>query len=61
MLTSSSLVFNALSSLQSAAASVSVSCSTRLAPRMTEVIAGLASSQATDNVVIDVPYCLAIS
>src|SRR6202040_2728523 len=61
MLTSSSLAFNALSSLQSAAAMVSVSCSTRLAPRMTEVMAGFASTQATDKVVIGVPCCLAIS
>jgi hypothetical protein len=51
MLTSSSLVFTALSSLQSAAARVSVSCSTRLAPRMTDVMAGFASTQATDKVV----------
>src|SRR5271163_4804028 len=61
MLTSSSLVFNTLSSLQSAAARVSISCSTRLAPRMTEVMAGFASTQATDKVVIGVPSCLAIS
>jgi hypothetical protein len=53
MLTSSSVSFNALSSLQSAAARVSVRCSTRLAPRMTEVMAGFASTQATDKVVIN--------
>src|SRR3984885_4950211 len=47
MLTSSSLVINAQSSLQSAAARVSVSCSTRLAPRMTEVMAGFVSPGLT--------------
>src|SRR5258708_15245616 len=48
ILTSSSLLFNALSSLQSAAARVSVSCSTPLAPTMTEVLAGIASTPTTD-------------
>jgi hypothetical protein len=44
------LVFNVLSSSQSAAARVSVSCSTRLAPRMTEVMAGFASTQTVSGI-----------